>query len=167
MEKGFSCDGYIIDQSKMGSYKYGNYTSDYNGCGWMALYNLLHSMAFSFSPDDARKLCMTDLPAGGRFGTPTKNMIRFLNKLGVNTVLIRGKKNIIPVASKYDRGILRYFDGEYDHYVAFTRAGVNMYRFFNSDPVREYDILTMDAFLRYRCKMPNVKMIAVVQTQQI
>ena len=166
MENGFSGDGYIIDQSRLGNYQYGRYTSDFNGCGWMAVYNMLHSMGFSVSPDDARKLCMTALPVGGLIGTPTKNVVRALDKLGVRTVLIKGKKNINASASKYDRGILRYFDGEYDHYAAFVRTGGNLYRFFNSEPDREYDILTMDTFLRTRCRLPNVKMIAALPPER-
>ena len=80
----------VIDQSRLGNYQYGRYTSDFNGCGWMAVYNMLHSMGFSVSPDDARKLCMTALPVGGLIGTQTKNVVRALDKLGVRTVLIKG-----------------------------------------------------------------------------
>ncbi|MBQ8975712.1 MAG: hypothetical protein IJ072_08350 [Oscillospiraceae bacterium] len=159
---GFSRDGYIIDQGRMKSIPYGKFNSDWNGCGWIAVYNLMHALEFDVTPQQVHKLCAQALPLGGFIGTPVKTVVGVLELFDIKVRLVRGKKRVSPVIGEFSHGILRFFDGKYDHYVAFTDAGSGMYRFFNSDTERETDIMTMDRFLRLRCKGFKLTLIGVV-----
>jgi hypothetical protein len=158
---GFSGDGYIIDQSKMGRFPYGKFASDYNGCGWIAVYNLMHALGFAVTAEQIHKLCLQALPYKGFFGTPVKTVCQVLDLFAIRTETIRGRKQILSAPNRYAYGILRFFDGKYDHYVAFADAGSGMYRFFNSDPSREVDVLTMERFVRQRCRLGPVTCVGV------
>ncbi len=59
-EKGFTSDGFIMDQAQFTDYPYGKFTSDWNGCGWIAVFNLMHARGMGVTPE---QICQT--PAQG------------------------------------------------------------------------------------------------------
>ena len=46
-----SADGFIIDQRKTDNIPFGAVTSDRNGCGWIACYNLLRALGRDPDPE--------------------------------------------------------------------------------------------------------------------
>ncbi len=160
-EKGFTSDGFIMDQAQFTDYPYGKFTSDWNGCGWIAVFNLMHARGMGVTPEQICRLMSPMLPVGGFIGTPVKNMVKVLELFNISTEVVKGGPAVQEAALRAELGILRFFDGKYDHYVAFQRSGVRMFRFFNSDPARQMDVTTMEDFLRRRVRFPGVKLIAV------
>ena len=55
MENGFTRDGFIFDQSRLEGMPYGRFRSSWNGCGWIAAYNLLRSQGIDASCDEIRR----------------------------------------------------------------------------------------------------------------
>ena len=55
MKTGFSADGYIVDQDCFSAYPYRTVTSDWNGCGWMAAYDLRHALGQTADFDAVRR----------------------------------------------------------------------------------------------------------------
>lgn len=51
----YSKDGFIIDQARLTNIRYGVFTSDINGCGWIAAYNFLKRMG-----EDADEKALAD-----------------------------------------------------------------------------------------------------------
>ena len=74
MDNGFSSDGYIVDQKQLQGYPYGRYSSDWNGCGWIAAYNLLKSRGQDVSCDEICREMSGRLRFGGFFGTSVENV---------------------------------------------------------------------------------------------
>ena len=75
-----SPDGYIIDQGRMSGVRYGRFGSDYNGCGWIAAYNLLRRCGKDMSPEQTRDALGKKLRLGGRFGTFPLALRKFLRR---------------------------------------------------------------------------------------
>ena len=159
MIPGFSTDGYIIDQSKMGNIPYGRFKSDWNGCGWMAVYNVLHSFGIDADCRQLAAQMSRELHFGGMFGTPVKNLIRYFQRCGLSPELVYGKENVIASCRSAKAGVLRYFDGEYDHYVSFICCENEKFRFFNADEGNESHVETMNAFISARSKRRRIRAI--------
>ena len=149
-ERAFSSDGYIIDQSALKNIKYGVYPSSINGCGWVAAYNILHSMSDEEKPEDVFDGVLSILPYQGSMGTPTATMLEYLRSCGLSARLIRGKKNILAGMDSVERGILRYKEMLGDHYVAFVREDALRYRFLRIRPARSADLRSFHLPRRYR-----------------
>ena len=149
MDKGgFSSDGYIVDQKQLLGFPYGRYSSDWNGCGWIAAYNLLRSQGRDVSCEEIRREMSDRLRFGGFFGTSVGNVRSCLSRRGLKTALILGKRRALSAASKAPGGVLRFHDGEYPHYVAFSRERDGLCRFYNADSEEERYVLSMEDFYR-------------------
>ena len=160
-ERAFSSDGYIIDQSALKDLKYGVYPSSINGCGWVAAYNILHSLSGEEKPEDVFDGVLSILPYQGSMGTPTATMLEYLRSRGLSARLIRGKKNILAGMDSVERGILRYKEMLGDHYVAFVKEDALRYRFFNAEEGEERHLLPMDVFFAKYIHFPGTKLIEV------
>ena len=117
-EEAFSPDGYIVDQSRTASARYGRYGSDYNGCGWIAAYNLLHRCGFGFTPDDVRSGLEPSLRLRGKFGTFPFSLRRFLRRFLPVSLKICTKKRFEKLSCA--PGILLYWTGSAAHNVHFA-----------------------------------------------
>ena len=149
---GFSADGFILDQDALSDYPYGRYRTDWNGCGWIAAYNLLLACRRKADP---RVICreMSDaLHFGGTFGTAVSIVRGCLRDHGVETDLIVGKSRCLAACARTRCGILRFHDGEYPHYVTFASDRDGLYRFYNSDPADDSHLHTMEDFFREHMK---------------
>ncbi len=51
---GISPDGYIVDQDCFSSVRYRTMRADWNGCGWIAAYNLRHYLGHEVGWDEVR-----------------------------------------------------------------------------------------------------------------
>lgn len=150
MERGFSSDGYIIDQNCLGAYRYRGMTSDVNGCGWVAAYDLLHAqgrdVAFETVHRDMNAMFPLQIPGP----TPVRKLRRYLARYGDYRLAV-GKKAAFQAASQAPAGIIRYTEGRTPHFVPFVRVGEGKFRFFNvTDGLEDYEATMEEFFTRCR-----------------
>lgn len=117
----FSTDGYIIDQDLFTDSPYRTCTSDYNGCGWIAAYNLRHALGQDVYYDDVRS--EMDEMHEERVPGPTlmRVMRQYLKKYVPQYKETVGKEEATEAAAHARAGIFRYTEGEIPHFIAFVR----------------------------------------------
>jgi len=160
-QKMLSDDGYIIDQEYTKSYQYGKLSSDINGCGWIAMYNLFHVQNSLKSYEDVYYEMNAILTYNGMFGTPMKVMKNYLMINKIAFTVISGKKDSLIKAKTSNVGIIRYFEGYELHFVTYTKLPNGNYRFFNAIPGKEEHQVSMESFFNDHCKLPFVKVIII------
>lgn len=158
----FSDDGYIIDQRFTKSFAYGKWTSDYNGCGWIAVYNLFKVCGRDVTPEGICASMNKILPYRGSRGTPVATLESFFAKNAFPYKKITGKKNFLRALPDYNAGIIRYMEKTAPHYIAFTRISDSQYRFFNAEEGRKEHICTMQEFLDKHIWMPYIRAFLTV-----
>ncbi len=132
-EKKFSDDGYIIDQDLFTDCIYRTCTSDYNGCGWIAAYNLRHAMSDDV---DYREVLreMDDMHEEKAPGPTLMRVMRaYISKYIPEVKETVGIKEAAEAAAKSYAGIFRYTEGDEPHFITFIRADKEkpLFRFFN------------------------------------
>ena len=145
--KVFSADGYLIDQNYTGACKYGHFTSDFNGCGWIAMFNLLKAAGKQTTVEQVHSGLAAILPYAGFLGTPLRTMRKYLAQQNISYTEIKGKQKISAAIAAYDCGILRFLRKKELHFVAFTRIDDHRLRFFNVYDGKEDYICTLEEFL--------------------
>ena len=153
-DKKFSDDGYIIDQDLFTDCLYRTCTSDYNGCGWIAAYNLRHALGQDVYYDDVRK--EMDEMHNERVPGPTlmRVMRPYLEKYLPEYKETVGKDEAADAAAHSKAGIFRYTEGEIPHFITFVRvddkdiAEGHRYRFFNVNDDIIDDVFDMYDFAR-------------------
>lgn len=157
MRPGFSEDGYIIDQNFFGAYRYRGLTSDYNGCGWIAAYDLRraqgHDVDFEQVHRDMNAMFPFQIPGP----TPMRKLLRYLARHG-RYRLIWGKRRSLAAAGKAQAGIIRYLEEDTPHFVPFVRTDGG-YRFFNVSDGQEELVCSMDDFFRDHCRKGFVRVV--------
>lgn len=143
-ETALSRDGYIINQNNIDNIPYGSYTSNYNGCGWMACYNLCKYLEVDFKASNVIRFLEKYLWCNGAWGTNIIGVRKFMQSLGLNVKTLVGKKAITKYAPKF--GILFYFHGKGCHYVFFYKYDTSKYRFLNVSK-RDYDLRSLSKML--------------------
>lgn len=156
-EKAFSSDGYIIDQDFTSEYQYGIYPSSYNGCGWIAMFNLMKAMGRNIGFETVYEEMNGILPFQGRQGTPMETMEQYMREKEIPFDYAEGKPAILEALPTYTKGIFRYAEKGDPHYVAFTRAGEGQFRFFNGDAGNERHVCSMEAFFREHAVSPRIR----------
>lgn len=160
MTAGFSADGYIVDQNHMGAYRYRGMSSDINGCGWIAAYNLLHALGFEINHEQvfAQMNAMFPLKIPGP--TPNRVLYRTLRRY-IRFELLRGRRRA-RACEKSRAGILRYWEGPGPHFVTFVRQADGRFRFLNVADGLEDCQFSMPAFFETRCKSRFVRALVVI-----
>jgi len=138
-----SVDGYITDQAKLRRIAYGKFGSHYNGCGWIAVYNLLHALGDPVSPGEIHEQLMQDLHFGGRFGTGPFRLMRYLRRRGYRTRFSFSVRSL----QNGESGILFYWTGKPLHYVAFSAQKDGLYLFRNVAPGIGETVMEIKSFL--------------------
>ena len=102
---------YINGQGSYGHFKYGAYASDYNGCGWIAIYNALIAMELYLSPADIIYWLEANkkLFVAGMFGTKVSAIKAFLKAPGLSVQKKRGSKNLDEIIKASGVFVLEYF----------------------------------------------------------
>ncbi len=128
---GFSEDGYIVSQDYFSDYVYRTISSDINGCGWMAAYNLLRALGETPQFDDVR--AEMDGMHTRKFPGPTltRVMREYLIRYVPGIRETRGRRNVIRAMNSSRAGILRYYEEGVPHFVAYMGNGEGRFRFFN------------------------------------
>ena len=139
-----SRDGYIINQNNTDNIPYGNNISNYNGCGWIACYNLCKYLEKDMSASEVINFLEKYLWCNGSFGTSLNGVRKFMQSLGFDVKTLIGKKAIAKYAPRF--GIIFYFHGKGCHYVFFYRYDNSKYRFLNISK-KDYDLRSLSKML--------------------
>jgi len=162
----FSEEGYLIDQGKLRRIAYGRYTSDYNGCGWIAAYNLLHLCGIKMQPSDVCRMLARGLRLGGKFGTFPLFLRKYLRRYLPVQLRIRTKKQFCHAHG--DRGIILYWTGKGAHNVGFCseQDGGGNIRFLNAVYGKKNYLLTAEAFWKKHVHFPLCLVFEVKQLEK-
>lgn len=158
MEKGFTPDGYILDQDCFEHLLYRGCTSNINGCGWIAAYNFLHALGYDVEHRTVHRDMDAFFPAKIPGPTPVRILRRYLRRWG-RYPLSLGKTRSLAAASRSLTGILRYWEDKTPHFVAFVRTDGDTFRFFNVCDGGEELTLSMTEFFRTHCGRGFVRVI--------
>lgn len=90
--------------------------------------------------------------------TPVRVLRRYLRDWGKYPIS-RGRKKSVKAASAARTGIVRYWEGEEPHFVAFVRVDEERFRFFNVCDGQEEICLSMAEFFRTHCRRGYVRVI--------
>ncbi|MCD8088816.1 MAG: hypothetical protein LUE22_09610 [Oscillospiraceae bacterium] len=157
-QNGFSEDGYIIDQDYFAAYPYRGSTSNINGCGWVAAFDLLRArgrnIPFQEVLSGLNGTCPTKLPGP----TPVRALRQYLAGFG-NYRQCRRRRAALRAAEKASAGILRYWEGKEPHYIPFLRQEEGVYRFLNVADGMEDMSCPMDEFFSTHCRFGSVVVI--------
>ena len=154
--RGFSHDGYIIDQDCFSGYRYRGMSSDINGCGWIAAYNLRRAAGQDADFDEVRRemnaLYALQIPGP----TPVRKLRRYLRRY-LPCAFAVGMRRSLAAAERSDAGILRYWEERTPHFIAFVRQGDGLFRFFNVADGQEDILCPMDRFFAGHCRRGLVR----------
>ena len=142
---GFSPDGYIIDQNALTDYPYRGMTSDVNGCGWIAAFNLRRAAGQSVDFDEVRRAMNALFPLQIPGPTPMRKLRRYLKNL-LPCRYTAGRRRALAAVQDSRAGILRYWEGRTPHFVAFIRQSDGRFRFLNVSDGREEIVCTPEEF---------------------
>ncbi|MBQ7938468.1 MAG: hypothetical protein IJ283_08280 [Oscillospiraceae bacterium] len=135
VENGFSPDGFIEDQNRLGCIKYSARDFAYCGCGCIAYWNILFSrgriIGIPRLASEMEKGCVLR----GVFGTNAFFMKRFMEKRGEKVEVSLSPDDILKNGAK-EAIVMYYKKPRVAHYVAFTQSGTDengkiLYRFYN------------------------------------
>lgn len=138
-----SSDGLIINQSKLKTIPYGKYTSDYNGCGWIATYNTMKLLGEKVEANEIIQHLNKYNVLDGKLGTNPFGIKKYFEGQNLDfrssflSKRLHAKKNAI--------GIILYTDGKSAHYVAFQREN-RKFHFYNDIYGKEDDVRTLEEF---------------------
>ena len=142
-----SRDGYIINQDLFAEFPYRTTTSDRNGCGWIAAYNLRHALGQDVYFDDVRSE-LDEMHEEKKPGPTLMRIMRSYLDRYVPGFKETGDREAVEAAAKSLAGIFRYTESGIPHFVAFVKAGngAHDYRFFNVNDVVLDEVIDMYEF---------------------
>ena len=151
----YSADGYIVDQARLTTVKYGVMTSDINGCGWIAAYNLLKHFEQEHEEQALANELIRHSIFRGLMGTDLFRLRRFVKRHGYRMpIVFRWNKNArLPEGTS--AGIIYYCHKDGFHFVTFyadeslppDALGEARFRFLNGIGGKGNHFDTMQNFL--------------------
>ena len=152
---GFTREGFIVDQAKLTGVPYGRRTSDYNGCGWIAVYNFLRVHGIDAPvPALTRRMARHSL-LRARLGTSPLRVKRMLRRFGFPTRFRLCKRGEPAPLAGAESGVVLYRHATGWHFVAFRQTDEpGKWHFYNALPGNEAHRETMEAFLAKNAKRP-------------
>lgn len=161
LEMGFSPDGYITDQDCFSTFTYRTIPANYNGCGWIAAYNLLKFLGQSVEYDAV----MRELDEMHFLRVPGPTLMCVMRKyLKKHVPEVRetvGREGALIAAKESRAGIFRYREGLEPHFVSYIRQGEGSFRFFNMDDGLEDCVMSMEQFIGEHCAPGTVIVFTV------
>lgn len=158
----FSADGYIISQKNTAAVPYGLFSSDFNGCGWIAAYNLLKAAG----KEPAIPLISQGLASGSPLccgmGTGPLRLRHWLAQQGFRFKTAKTLGDAARIATGSPMGILMYSTGQGLHYVTWLAQPGGRFRFLNAIDGAESHICTFGEMLESHARLPLVYQMAVV-----
>lgn len=161
LDMGFSKDGYIIDQDCFSSFTYRTIPANYNGCGWIAAYNLRRFLGHAVRYDEVRR--EMDEMHFLRIPGPTLMCVmrKYLKKHVPEAWETVGREAALHAAKASRAGIFRYREGLEPHFVSYIRERENSFRFFNMADGLEDCVLPMEQFIKEHCAPGTVIVFTV------
>jgi hypothetical protein len=163
----YSTDGYIIDQARVTNIRYGVFTSDINGCGWIAEYNFLRRMGQSVEEKTLADELIRFSLFRGLTGTEIHRLRYYLKKHGypMSLKFRWNKKARLPEGTS--AGIIWYCHKDGLHFVTFyadesippSADGEARFRFLNAHAGKETHIDTMRGFLTHNNVIPFAQIL--------
>lgn len=146
--EGISSDGYIIDQDCFSSVHYRTMRADINGCGFIAAYNLRHSLGHPVDWEEVRE--ELDRMHALRIPGPTlmRMMRDYLSKYVPEYRETVGRDEAVAAMKHSTAGIIRYTEGREPHFISYIRMEDGLFRFFNVTDGREDYITDADHFAK-------------------
>ena len=151
----YSKDGYIVDQARTKHIRYGLFSSDFNGCGWIAEFNMLRRFGSGAAEQDLANELIRYTVFRGLAGTDLFRLQRTLRRRGYRMPLkfAWNKKARLPKGT--NAGIIYYCHKDGFHFVTFyadesiqpDASGEPRYRFLNAIAGKENHFDTMRGFL--------------------
>lgn len=139
----FTHDGYINDQSATAEIPYARLTSNHNGCGWIAVFNVLRHLELEPpTPEIVAKEMMSGVLLRGHLGTWPPAIIRYLRKRGYDVRWTPNKRNQAKMALESNAAIFLYlspllhprdFHGHYVMLYPLEEEGVRVFNY-GQDP---------------------------------
>ncbi|MCD8116571.1 MAG: hypothetical protein LUE21_05575 [Oscillospiraceae bacterium] len=158
-QNGFSDDGYIIDQDYFSDYPYRGSTSNINGCGWVAAFDLLRAQGQAVSFREVLDGLNSIRPAKHPGPTPVWVLRQYLAGFGAYRLCL-GRRAGLRAACQAPAGILRYWEGRGPHFIPFLRQGDgHVYRFLNVADGLEDMTCSMEEFFAGHCRYGFVRVI--------
>ena len=158
---GISSDGYIFDQDCFSSVRYRTIRADFNGCGWIAAYNLRHYLGHDVSWQEV----LREMDEMHTLRVPGPTLMRimrlYLAKYVPDYRETVGKEEAVAAAKKSRAGIFRYQEGHEPHFVSFIRTENGLFRFFNVSDDLVDDRMEMDCFAAQHFLRGNVIALTV------
>lgn len=158
----YSSDGYIVDQARVTFIRYGVFSSDVNGCGWIAAFNFLKWRGEAMNEKATADELIRWAPLHGLAGTSVFRLKRMLKRRGCPTALkiVTKKRAALPETAR--AGILYYVHKDGPHFVAFYRDDTvpqqeneaPRFRFLNAIPGRGNHFDTLQGFLARHNVLP-------------
>ena len=153
-------DGYIINQGMLREIPFGNYPSSKNGCGWIAVYNLMKALGNEKPYEEIMEALTPYTLFKGLLGTRMPGIKKYIRSQGYAMDTSFFKSSFEPLALGSQAGIIYYGTGKTYHFTAYQPTEEKTFRFFNSVYGRQNDILTMEQFIK-RIKPPLTHIVAV------
>ena len=159
--EGISSDGYIFDQDCFSSVRYRTIRADFNGCGWVAAYNLRHFLGHEVSWDEVR----AEMDRMHTLRVPGPMLMRvmreYLGRYVPGICETAGREEALAAAEQSRAGIFRYREGDTPHFICFIRQPDGRFRFFNVDDDLVDSVLPMSQFGREHFLRGNVIALTV------
>ena len=151
----YSSDGYIVDQARVTDIRYGVFTSDVNGCGWIAAFNFLKQHGEAVDEKTVAGELIRWAPLRGLAGTSVFRLKRMLKRHGYPTALKVVTKKRADLPKTTQAGVIYYVHKDGPHFVTFYRDETvpqqeneaPRFRFLNAIPGRGNHYDTMQGFL--------------------
>ncbi len=158
-QEALSGDGYIIDQRQTDNILFGWFPSNRNGCGWIACYNLLKAVGQEPNPEELVKRLGRTLPMGGALGLHLFALVYGLRRQNLPLEFALRPIHGQLLAEQAKAGIILYYTGHRNHYVAFRREEDGGLRFFGAVPGRQEHRISLAEFYWDYVKFPLTLMI--------
>ena len=160
----YSPDGYLVDQAQITDIRYGLFTSDINGCGWIAAFNFLKSQGREVDPQALADELIRYSILRGLAGTDLFRLKRMLKRHGYPTRLVFRRNQQARLPEGTDAGVIYYVHKDGPHFVTFSRiqpvepaldgAGEMRFRFFNGIGGKANHFDSMRGFLTAHNVLP-------------
>lgn len=160
-ENALNEEGYIINQGLIKDVNFGKYPSSKNGCGWIALYNLMKILNNETPYKEIIEALTPYIWFKGLTGTRLNIIKKYIRNKGYAMDCSFCKSKYETLAEKSAGGIIYYGTGRSYHFTAFKTLPDGKYHFYNSLYGCKSDIITMSEFKEKRIKLPLTHIIAV------
>jgi hypothetical protein len=163
---GISPDGYIVDQDCFSSVRYRTMRADWNGCGWIAAYNLRHYLGHEVGWDEVR----AEMDAMHTLCVPGPTLMRvmrgYLSRYVPGYRETSGREEALTAAEESEAGIFRYREGDTPHFICYLRQDDGQFRFFNVDDNIDDGVMSMQKFGREHFLRGNVIALTIPREKE-